>query len=134
MTTTQKRRIRPRTLLLLALSPLALLALWATGDLAYVSIGVEADFAAPADVIIVFGCPSYENNILAASFSACVRVRAEHAAELYHQGLAPMIIPTGGLTGPEPSEAEAMAQTMVAQGVPRSAIIVEDQALDTIQN
>jgi uncharacterized SAM-binding protein YcdF (DUF218 family) len=110
------------------------LALWYAFDLVYVSTGNETDHASPADVIIVLGCPSYEGNIAGDTFSACVQARARHAARLYHSGLAPNIIPTGGLTGPPPSEAGAMAQVMEGEGVPASAIVLEEQARDTVGN
>jgi uncharacterized SAM-binding protein YcdF (DUF218 family) len=112
----------------------ATLALWYAFDLVYVTTGNETDHAASADAIIVLGCPSYERNIVSDTFSACVQARARHAARLYHTGLAPNIIPTGGLTGPPPSEAAAMAQVLVAEGVPPSAIVLEEQARDTVGN
>jgi uncharacterized SAM-binding protein YcdF (DUF218 family) len=112
----------------------ATLALWFAFDLVYVSTGNETDHASPADVIIVLGCPSYEGNVVSDTFSACVQARALHAARLYHGGLAPHIIPTGGLTGPPPTEAAAMAQVLVADGVPPSAITLEERARDTVGN
>jgi uncharacterized SAM-binding protein YcdF (DUF218 family) len=108
--------------------------LWFALDLAYVATDNETDYAAPADAIIVLGCPSYESNIVSATFSACVQARAHHAARLYQRGLADHIVPTGGLTGPPPSEAAAVAQVMQADGVPPSAITLEEQARDTVQN
>jgi uncharacterized SAM-binding protein YcdF (DUF218 family) len=112
----------------------ATVALWYAFDLAYVSTGNESDHASPADVIIVLGCPSYERNVVSDTFSACVQARARHAARLYHSDLAPNVIPTGGLTGPPPSEAAAMAQVLAAEGVPASAIVLEEQARDTVGN
>jgi uncharacterized SAM-binding protein YcdF (DUF218 family) len=100
----------------------------------YVSTGNETDEALPSDVIIVLGCPSYEGNVISKTFSACVQARAHHAARLYKRGLAPHIIPTGGFTGPPPSEAAAMGQVMQADGVPASAIVLEEQARDTVGN
>src|SRR5437868_3518175 len=74
--------------------------IWFGADLLYVSTDNETDYAAPSDVIIVLGCPSYENNVISTTFSACVQARAHHAANLYRRGLASHIVPTGGLTGP----------------------------------
>lgn len=108
--------------------------IWFGLDLAYVSTDNEIDYAVPSDVIIVLGCPSYEGNIISDTFSACVRARAHHAADLYHQGMAAHIIPTGGMTGPPPTEAAAMAQVMQVDGVPVSAIILEEQARNTPGN
>jgi uncharacterized SAM-binding protein YcdF (DUF218 family) len=110
------------------------LALWAGADLIYVSTDNETDYAAPADVILVLGCPSYEGNVPGPSFSACVQGRAHHAADLYKRGLAAHVITTGGLTGPAPSEAAALATVLKDDGVPAAAIVLEEQARDTIQN
>src|SRR5207247_1331686 len=44
------------------------------------------------------------------------------------------IIPSGGLTGPPPSEAGALAAVLESDGVPEGAITLEDQARDTVQN
>jgi uncharacterized SAM-binding protein YcdF (DUF218 family) len=111
-----------------------LVLIWFLLNLAYVSTFNETDRAVPSDVIIVLGCPSYEGNVISTTFSACVRARARHAARLYHSGLAPQIIPTGGFTGPPPSEAAAMATVLRTDGVPQSAIILEEQARDTVGN
>ncbi|HKP54449.1 MAG TPA: YdcF family protein [Chloroflexia bacterium] len=108
--------------------------LWFGLDLIYVATDNETDYSVPADVIIVLGCPSYEGNIISTTFSTCVQARAHQAARLYHRGLAAHIIPTGGFTGPLPSEAGAMAQVLRADGVPDDAITLEEQARDTVQN
>ena len=123
-----------RGLAWLLIASALLLLLWSAGDLVYVATDNETDYAAPADVIIVLGCPSYEGNVISTTFSACVHARAHHAAKLYHRDLAAHIIPTGGLTGPPPSEAAAIAQVLRADGVPPAAINVEEQARDTVTN
>jgi uncharacterized SAM-binding protein YcdF (DUF218 family) len=110
------------------------IALWAVFDLIYVSTDNETDYAIPSDVIIVLGCPSYEGNVISTTFSVCIQARAHHAADVYKRGLATHIIPTGGLTGPPPSEASAMASVLLRDGVPVSAITLEEQAHDTVQN
>jgi uncharacterized SAM-binding protein YcdF (DUF218 family) len=117
---------------LLALA--ALLLLWFVLDLIYVTSDNVTDYASHADVILVLGCPAYQGNAVGPTFSNCVRLRAQHAAELYQHGLAAHIIATGGLTGPPPSEAAAMASVLKAEGVPADAITLEEQARDTVQN
>jgi uncharacterized SAM-binding protein YcdF (DUF218 family) len=107
---------------------------WFAANLAYVATYNESDQAVRSDVIIVFGCPSYEGNVAGATFSACIQARARHAADLYKRGFAPHIIPTGGLTGPPPSEAGAMGIVLQGEGVPTTAIMLEEQARDTVQN
>lgn len=112
------------------LAALLLLALWGLGDLAFVTTGAETDYAAPADAIIVLGCNVYQDN----GPSPCIRARAGHAADLYHQGLAPRIIATGGPTAQGPVEAVVLARVLMERGVPSGDIIREEDALNTIQN
>lgn len=59
--------------------------------------------------------------------------RIWHAARLYHRGLAPRIIVSGG-GGGEMSEAEAMRQFLTDLAVPKEAIIIEGASLNTIEN
>jgi vancomycin permeability regulator SanA len=108
-----------------------LLVLWAGNDLAYVSIGAEADYTAPADVILVLGCNVYSPE---GGPSVCIRARAGHAADLYKQGFAPYVIPSGGPTAQGPTEAAVMTRVLEDQGVPAAAIVPEEQAHNTIQN
>lgn len=64
---------------------------------------------------------------------------ARRAAELYHQGIAPKILFTGGLGRntegllPEP-EAVRFARVAVACGVPEEDIILEDKSKNTADN
>jgi uncharacterized SAM-binding protein YcdF (DUF218 family) len=52
----------------------------------------------------------------------------------YERGVAPRILMTGGAAHNQFVEAQVMARTAHAQGIPESAIFVEPQAKDTIQN
>ena len=78
-----------------------------------------------ADVIVGFG--NFNDNI------------ARRAAELYHQGLAPKILFTGGLGRntmgllPE-SEAARFARVAMECGVPEEDIIKEDKSTNTAEN
>jgi uncharacterized SAM-binding protein YcdF (DUF218 family) len=56
------------------------------------------------------------------------------AVREYERGVAPRIIFTGGAVANRFVEAQVMARTAEAQGVPRSAVLVEPQARDTIEN
>ena len=64
---------------------------------------------------------------------------ARRAAELYHQGLAPKILFTGGLGRntegllPEP-EAVRFAKVAMACGVPAKDILIEDRSTNTKEN
>jgi uncharacterized SAM-binding protein YcdF (DUF218 family) len=109
---------------------LLVLGLWVAGDLLFVLTGAEVDHAAPADVIIVLGCQPWTST----GISPCIRARADHAADLYRQGLARHVIPTGWTSSRGTSEAVALTLVLLAEGVPRSAIVPDDQAQNTIQN
>ena len=64
---------------------------------------------------------------------------AERGAELYLQGLAPLVIFSGGLGSltkeiwHEP-EANKFAKTAVAMGVPPDAILIENKSTNTGEN
>lgn len=66
--------------------------------------------------------------------------RMWYAAQLFHRGVAPQIIVSGGgflaenNGGPATTEAEAMRRFLKDLGVPDRAIIPEDRSLNTIQN
>ena len=62
---------------------------------------------------------------------------AKRAAELFHAGYAPLIIPSGGPNHRLPnnmSEAQWLRDILVAQGVTASAIIIEPLARNTFDN
>ncbi|HEY1160192.1 MAG TPA: YdcF family protein [Terracidiphilus sp.] len=60
--------------------------------------------------------------------------RVTEAVHEYERGVAPRLILTGGAAGNRFVEARVMARTAEAQGIPESAILVEPEALNTIQN
>ncbi|MEA2574472.1 MAG: hypothetical protein QOH93_1770, partial [Chloroflexia bacterium] len=99
-----KRRRLPRPWRVVLLL-LGMMALWLVGDLAYVVIGAESDYAAPADVIILLGCNPYGPQ---GGPSVCLSARSQHAADLYHEGLAEHIIASGGYVENGPTEASVM--------------------------
>jgi uncharacterized SAM-binding protein YcdF (DUF218 family) len=63
--------------------------------------------------------------------------RLLYAAKLYREGVAPIIILTGGRIqwyGGESSEAESMAMILELMGVPRQAMLLESKSLNTYEN
>jgi uncharacterized SAM-binding protein YcdF (DUF218 family) len=59
----------------------------------------------------------------------------EKAAKLYHQGIAPYILPSGGATPKvETTEWEFLRNVGVSLGVPPEAILKEDKATNTFEN
>lgn len=60
---------------------------------------------------------------------------AERAAKLYHQGIARLILPSGGATSHvETTEWEYLRDVLISLGVPQKAIMKEDKATNTFEN
>jgi uncharacterized SAM-binding protein YcdF (DUF218 family) len=84
----------------------------------------------PADAIIVFGAAQYDGRP-----SPVFRARLDHANELFRQGLAPVVITTGGSAAdPKFSEGGVGHDYLMRKGVPESALIAETQANDTAES
>jgi len=82
------------------------------------------------DAIIVLGTPAdRDGNPTPAQLA-----RVTEGVHEYERGVAPRLILTGGAAYNRFVEAQVMARTAQAQGIPESAIFVEPQAMDTIQN
>ena len=101
---------------------------------AYVSIRIEQqsnrDEAQPADVIIVLGAAEYRGRP-----SPVLRARLDHALELYHKGLAPRILTTGGAGGdPIFTEGGVGRSYLVSKGVPSESIVVELEGESTVHS
>lgn len=105
--------------------------------LAYVAaICVEIERAAseqqahPADAIVVFGAAEYSGRP-----SPVYRARLDHAYDLFQQGIAPVIITTGGAAAdPSYSEGGVGHDYLMHRGVPDSSLIAETQGSDTAQS
>jgi len=88
----------------------------------------ESDYRRPADVILVYGCKAYADG----TPSQALADRVYTASELYHQGLAPVIVMSGGpVRDAAMHETQAMADYAVSLGVPREAILFDVEGLDT---
>jgi uncharacterized SAM-binding protein YcdF (DUF218 family) len=84
----------------------------------------------PADAIIVFGAAQYDGRP-----SPVFRARLDHANELFRQGLAPVVITTGGSAAdPKFSEGGVGHDYLMRKGIPESALIAETQANDTAES
>jgi uncharacterized SAM-binding protein YcdF (DUF218 family) len=58
----------------------------------------------------------------------------ERGVELFHQGLAPLLVFTGGVVTHPPAEAEVAQALAISQGVPGSACLLEREARTTAEN
>jgi len=90
------------------------------------SVGVS-DQRRAVDAIVVMGAAQYDGRP-----SPQLAARLDHVVELWDQGLAPVVVVTGGKRpGDRFTEAQASARYLEARGVPASAILSEDQAHNT---
>ncbi len=77
------------------------------------------DQARPVSAIVVLGAAQYNGKP-----SPVLKARLDHAAQLYADSVAPLIVLTGGVaTGDKASEAEAAA-AYLAQSVPSPVLVV----------
>jgi uncharacterized SAM-binding protein YcdF (DUF218 family) len=82
------------------------------------------------DAIIVLGYPADSDG----NPSPEMLARVTEGVHEYERGIAPRLILTGAAVHNGFIEARVMAATAHAQGIPESAIFVEPQARNTIQN
>ncbi|PYX86958.1 MAG: YdcF family protein [Acidobacteria bacterium] len=92
----------------------------------------EADFQQtyPADAIVVFGAAEY-----AGRPSPVYRARLDHGFTLFQQGIAPVVITTGGAANdPSYSEGGVGHDYLMRRGIPERNLIAETQGADTAQS
>jgi uncharacterized SAM-binding protein YcdF (DUF218 family) len=83
-----------------------------------------------ADAIVVLGAAQYDGRP-----SAIYEARLSHALELYTGGVAPLLVFTGGKeAGDRFTEGGSGARWATARGVPREAVLAEEQSRTTYQN
>ena len=79
-----------------------------------------------ADAIGVFGAAEYDGKP-----SPVYRARLDHALELYHRGVAPLIVTLGGSGGDQYSEGAVGQEYLEGMGVPEDAVIAETESRNT---
>ena len=83
-----------------------------------------------ADVIVVMGAAQYDGRP-----SPVFAARLDHAIELFHAGVAPRLIVTGGKAeGDRTTEAASAREYAIRRGVPADAIVAEDRSRTTLQS
>jgi len=84
----------------------------------------------PADVIVVFGAAEYSGRP-----SPVLRARLDHALDLFHRGIAPVVITTGGAAqDPKFSEGGVGKDYLMQHGIPERNLIAETQGNDTSES
>lgn len=84
----------------------------------------------PADAIVVFGAAEYSGHP-----SPVLRARLDHALDVFHRGVAPVVITTGGAAAdPTFSEGGVGRDYLMRHGVPERSLIAETQGRDTSES
>ena len=93
----------------------------------------RSDHVSPVDAIVVMGAAQYDGRP-----SPQLQARLDHVVELWNDGLAPLVIVTGGnRPGDRFTEAESSRRYLVEAGVPNGAIVGEDEgssSWESLQN
>jgi len=83
-----------------------------------------------ADAIVVFGAAEYSGRP-----SPVLRARLDHALDVFHRGVAPVVITTGGAASdPTFSEGGVGRDYLMRHGVPERSLIAEMQGRDTAES
>ncbi len=84
----------------------------------------------PADAIVVFGAAEYSGRP-----SPVLRARLDHALDVFHRGVSPVVITTGGAAAdPTFSEGGVGRDYLMRHGVPERSLIAETQGRDTSES
>lgn len=131
MTSSAANQPRPKRwwlrLLLLAVAAGALVLIFTAVQIVHTAAEEQLH---PADAIVVFGAAEYSGHP-----SPVLRARLDHALDLFHRGLAPVIITTGGAAlDPTYSEGGVGQDYLMHHGIPERSIIAETQGNDTSES
>ncbi len=89
-----------------------------------------ADERKATDAIVVLGAAQYDGRP-----SPVLEARLDHALVLYQQGLAPIIVLTGGVgTGDTTSEALVGKRYLAGHHIPDSALVVRPEGRSTVSS
>ena len=120
-----RKRVMPIALILLV-ALLAGAAIWFHWVYVQIQTYANLDQAAPADAIGVLGAAEYDGRP-----SPVYRARLDHALELYHRGIAPLLITLGGPGGDAYTEGSVGEGYLISKGVPEEDIIAETESRNT---
>jgi uncharacterized SAM-binding protein YcdF (DUF218 family) len=125
-----RRSLLPRSLKtrkLIWFTLLTLLIVYIGWNYAQVARQAGLNEARSADAIVIFGAAEY-----AGKPSPIYRARLDHGLALYKQGLAPLVITTGGHGDDEHfTEGGVGRDYLKAAGIPEANLIAETQSADT---
>lgn len=125
----KQHRSRRWWLRFLLLAALAVLAILMSTTIHVLEAASEQEVS-HADAIIVFGAAEYSGRP-----SPVLKARLDHALDLFHRGVAPVVITTGGAASdPKFSEGGVGKDYLMRHGVPENSLIAETQGRDTSES
>jgi uncharacterized SAM-binding protein YcdF (DUF218 family) len=90
----------------------------------------RTDQIAPVDAIVVLGAAQYDGRP-----SPVLRARLDEALVAFRDGVAPLVVVSGGRQpGDRYTEAEASRDYLIEHGVPRTAILLENEGRTSEQS
>jgi len=111
------------------IAALAVLAFFASTAIR-ISRAARSQDVPHADAIVVFGAAEYSGRP-----SPVLKARLDHALDLFHRGLASVVITTGGAAAdPKFSEGGVGKDYLMRHGVPERSLIAETQGRDTSES
>jgi uncharacterized SAM-binding protein YcdF (DUF218 family) len=120
----------PTALIRLVLGALLVGALIVGGTLFRVWQVARVDDRGKADVLVVLGAAQYDGTP-----SAVLGSRLDHAARLWRDGVAPVIVTVGGRrVGDTYTEAEAGRNYLASYGVPKGVVVPIGEGRDTLES
>lgn len=126
----QKSKLKSR-LKRIILITLAVAMLYFVGFVTAAHFAGLQDTTEQADVIIVLGSGLRKDGRPGPALAR----RTRHGADLWHKGIAPLVLCTGGQSEYYPrTEAAACREILLAAGLPAGAILMEERSRSTEEN
>ncbi len=119
-----ERISRARSLVVVSAATAAFVILMPLAQMAFFG---TTDYRRQADAIVVFGAKVDANG----KASIALADRVYTGVQLYKEGLAPVIIMSGGIEPTGSNEAQVMSDLAASEGVPASAILQDTNGFDT---
>lgn len=114
----------------LILGTVLVVALIVGGTLFRVWQVARVDDRQPADIVVVLGAAQYDGTP-----SAVLGSRLDHAARLWRDGVAPVIVTVGGRRdGDNYTEAVAGRNYLTSYGIPADAVVPVGEGSDTLES
>jgi uncharacterized SAM-binding protein YcdF (DUF218 family) len=121
---------RGRWLLWLAVAGSGCVVIFLSVESIRITHTARLEEARPVDAIVVFGAAEYSGHP-----SPVLRARLDHGFELFRQGIAPVVIVTGGAAAdPTFSEGGVGHDYLEHRGIPERNLIAETQGRDTAES